>query len=371
MNLRHYKIRIILFSSVLLATLFAVFTTYMINKSTINTLKNNIAKKIYQLRENELFNHRKNLKGFLKKISRNKNSVVMVISNRIPQGYKIKQNRVYSTFDFGSKSIVIIDDITDEIKPLKELAKVNLIIVSIISFVFFMILTLFILFLLRRFKIVRGIIANIHKRRFDQLPPVTEEKNICDEFRNELVKLGMEIQNYIKALSMEVEGYKKKAYLDELTSAFNRNFFKEKKNELFIKASVSASPTAVIMLDIDEFKKINDTYGHAVGDMILVKLAQTIRSIIRKDDLFIRYGGEEFLIILPNSNVKNAYKIAQKIRKAVENLEVLVDGEKIKFTVSLGVSGVEEDDESMYDSIKRADENLYKAKRGGKNRVEA
>jgi diguanylate cyclase (GGDEF)-like protein len=105
--------------------------------------------------------------------------------------------------------------------------------------------------------------------------------------------------------------------------------------------------------------------------MVLIKLAQTINNqLIRKEDLFIRYGGEEFLIILPNSNIEDTYKIAEKIRKEIEKITININNNTIKFTISLGISEIHKDDISIYDAIKRADVNLYKAKKEGKNRVE-
>ena len=124
------------------------------------------------------------------------------------------------------------------------------------------------------------------------------------------------------------------------------------------------------MLDIDDFKKVNDTYGHDVGDMVLIKLAETIKNDIRKEDLFIRYGGEEFLIILPNSNIENTYIVAEKIKKHIEDITLEIGHKHLKFTISLGISEIREGDSSIFDAIKRADINLYEAKRNGKNRVE-
>ena len=167
-----------------------------------------------------------------------------------------------------------------------------------------------------------------------------------------------------------MEQFSQKAYKDGLTEIFNRRFLEEKAKELFLRYKLSNTQVGIIMLDIDDFKKINDTYGHDVGDMVLIKLVQTINQLIRKEDLFIRYGGEEFLIILPNSNIEDTYKIAEKIRKEIENITININNNTIKFTISLGVSEIHKDDISIYDAIKRADVNLYKAKKEGKNRVE-
>jgi len=124
------------------------------------------------------------------------------------------------------------------------------------------------------------------------------------------------------------------------------------------------------MLDIDNFKRINDTYGHDVGDLVLKSLAETIKGILRKNDYIIRYGGEEFLILLPNATIDRAIKVAEKIRREIENKKIKIGDKEIKFTVSLGVSEIYTSDRSLQNAIKRADEKLYKAKKKGKNRVE-
>ncbi|WP_457562383.1 GGDEF domain-containing protein [Caminibacter pacificus] len=361
MNLKHYKIRITIFSILILVTFFAIFLSYEVNKKTINSLKENLAKKIYILRKNELLTHEKNLQNFLKNF---KNAEI--ISTKENPGYKIIDNTVISIFRIKDKTIIIKDSIKQEISPLLQLATINLIVITVISLMFFTLMFCFIEFLLKRFKIVRSIIANIKQREFEKLPPLTPEKNICDEFRNEIVKLGREIETYIKLLSLKVEDYKKKAYIDELTHTFNRNFLKEIETKIFLKAKVSSFPTSVIMIDIDDFKKINDTYGHKKGDEVLAHIAKILQNNLRKEDILIRYGGEEFLILLNETELHTALTIAKKLIKAVESNPL----DDMQITISAGVSKIEYNDKNLYDSVKRADSNLYKAKRNGKNRVE-
>ncbi|WP_457563157.1 GGDEF domain-containing protein [Caminibacter pacificus] len=361
MNLKHYKIRITIFLVLIFVTFFAIFLNYEINKKTIECLKENLAKKIYILRKNELLTHEKDLAKFLK----NFNNATITTKVQKP-GYKINDDSVVSVFRINDKTIIIKDSIKEEISPLLQLAKINLIVISIISLMFFGIMFLFIDFLLKRFKKVRNIIAHIKQREFEKLPPLTPEKNICDEFRNEIIKLGREIETYIKLLSLKVEDYKKKAYIDELTHTFNRNFLKEIESKIFLKAKVSSFPTSVIMIDIDDFKKINDTYGHKKGDEVLTHIAKILQNNLRKEDILIRYGGEEFLILLNETELHTALAIAKKLIKAVESNPL----NNLKATISAGVSKIEYNDKNLYDSVKRADSNLYKAKRNGKNRVE-
>ena len=184
------------------------------------------------------------------------------------------------------------------------------------------------------------IVELIKEKKFDKLPEKVEISDECDLFKYRLIKLGEELKTYINILASEAEYYKNKAYIDVLTGVFNRNFLEERAKELFTKFKIQKVPVGVIMLDIDNFKRINDTYGHDVGDLVLKKLAEIIKKNIRKNDYVIRYGGEEFLILLPRTHLEETYKVAEKIRRAVENATVRVGDKEIKFTVSLGVSEI-------------------------------
>jgi diguanylate cyclase (GGDEF)-like protein len=122
---------------------------------------------------------------------------------------------------------------------------------------------------------------------------------------------------------------------------------------------------SLILLDIDYFKKVNDVYGHNAGDKTLVQVSHTILKILRNVDVVCRWGGEEFLIILPTADIEHAISIAEKLRKAIEDLCIDVVG---KITASFGVSQVREGEE-MQESIDRADKALYLAKDSGRNCV--
>ena len=151
------------------------------------------------------------------------------------------------------------------------------------------------------------------------------------------------------------------ATTDYLTKLYNRRAFGEISESIFHLAKREKEKFSIVMLDIDDFKKVNDTYGHKAGDDVLVNLSNTLKEMSRESDIVCRYGGEEFILLLPKTDVKGAYFIAQKIKKAVE---------KLHFTVSLGVSEVDlEHDKNIEAVIKRADDALYESKRNGKNRV--
>jgi len=124
-----------------------------------------------------------------------------------------------------------------------------------------------------------------------------------------------------------------------------------------------------MMMDIDHFKKINDTYGHLAGDYVLKQLASVIKARIRREDTMSRYGGEEFALVLPEVDQINAGQTAEKIRKLVEKTVFKFEDTKIPVTVSMGVSALDPETKDPNDFIKRADEKLYQAKNQGRNQV--
>jgi len=160
------------------------------------------------------------------------------------------------------------------------------------------------------------------------------------------------------------------ASIDSMTNLSNRRHFYDTSKPLFNLAKRNSKEIAIMMIDIDNFKNINDTYGHKVGDDIIIILAKKLLKMTRNSDIVARWGGEEFLILLPETNLDGAIKIAENIRNEVEKLVVIVEKNiKIKHTISIGISTVYEKDIDIDFSITRADKALYKAKVGGKNRV--
>ena len=158
------------------------------------------------------------------------------------------------------------------------------------------------------------------------------------------------------------EETKKLSLLDPLTGLANRRFMDIVLERSFARAKRLERQLSALMLDIDYFKNYNDTYGHAAGDTLLVKIAKVILKETRGIDLVVRYGGEEFLILLPETGLPLACEVAERIRKSVKA--------KIKITVSLGISSYHEGMKKKKDLIKKADEALYQAKQNGRNRIE-
>ncbi len=157
-----------------------------------------------------------------------------------------------------------------------------------------------------------------------------------------------------------------------MTGLYNFRTFKARLEEHFALARRHKRPLSILLMDVDHFKKVNDTHGHPQGDAVLKTLAKVIKDATRTTDIVCRYGGEEFTVILPETDTEGAEMSAEKIRKAFENTRIpLLDGsgELIK-TVRLGVSSMTLDNpKNIEEMIHRADENLYVAKESGRNRV--
>ena len=165
----------------------------------------------------------------------------------------------------------------------------------------------------------------------------------------------------------------KHATLDALTGFYNKRQLEERLKQEFSSATRQKSALSVVMTDIDFFKSVNDTYGHAVGDLVLKTVSDVIRSQLREYDVAGRYGGEEFTIILPSANLKDACMVADRLRKAVEKRVIDIsklspDYKNISVTMSLGVYQLQEGDEAQ-DLILKADRALYEAKTSGRNKV--
>ena len=163
---------------------------------------------------------------------------------------------------------------------------------------------------------------------------------------------------------------KHEASTDPLTRLYNRRYFMAEGECLLAKAKESGDSVSVIALDIDHFKTVNDTYGHNVGDQVLVAIASTFRKLSRDRDLVARFGGEEFLILLPHADLVEAHGCAERIRKAVAALNISA-GENgvVRVTVSLGVAQIDLMRESLESAVNRTDQLLYEAKAEGRNRV--
>lgn len=165
----------------------------------------------------------------------------------------------------------------------------------------------------------------------------------------------------------------KMAVVDPVTNVYNKRFFIERLKEEFSHSRRSKIPMALLMVDVDFFKKVNDTHGHLAGDMLLHQLAKIMKDMIRNEDVLARYGGEEFAAILRGTNKTGAYNLAERIRQKVASAPLIFEEKKIPVTISIGVAAL--DDGLKHDTqeefIKDADEKLYQSKQNGRNKTTA
>lgn len=177
--------------------------------------------------------------------------------------------------------------------------------------------------------------------------------------------------------NLHVEEIKRVSYLDVLTGVNNRRFFEQRIGEELKRSQRNAEPLSCQFFDIDFFKSINDRHGHQGGDLVLSLVAATIRHQLRDHDVFVRYGGEEFVALLSNTDEAKALETAERVRKAIQMLVIAVNDISVSVTVSIGVSTYMPDgqsipmaDEIVERLIKSADSALYQAKHNGRDRVE-
>jgi diguanylate cyclase (GGDEF)-like protein/PAS domain S-box-containing protein len=171
-----------------------------------------------------------------------------------------------------------------------------------------------------------------------------------------------------KSLYLENKELQEKVITDDLTGIYNRAFIDYQIDTCIHEFNVFNISFGVLFIDIDHFKKVNDTFGHDVGDKVLVAVTQTIKVNIRMEDYVGRYGGEEFVVILRNISKENLYNTAEKLRMLIEGLDVETKRGKLGVTVSIGCSHYGET-LSKEEIVRRADELMYKAKNAGRNKV--
>jgi two-component system cell cycle response regulator len=189
--------------------------------------------------------------------------------------------------------------------------------------------------------------------------------------RNELLaraRTQIRRHRYAMELRESVNNTMAMAVTDELTGLYNRRYFDRHLAVMLGKAHGQERDLALMMLDMDHFKAVNDGHGHDVGDAVLKELAQRLRRSIRGVDLACRFGGEEFVVLMPDTDMRQAEAVAERVRATVAEKAFEV-GPSLSLTVSVGVSLNEEDHDTPETLLKRADIALYRAKRTGRNRV--
>jgi diguanylate cyclase (GGDEF)-like protein len=202
------------------------------------------------------------------------------------------------------------------------------------------------------------------KRQMDKVRKHEADSQIC-KLQNDLNTYKQEILQ----VKERTESLEKEIMLDELTQISNRRAYDLQILENLRHYHRTGELFSLILIDIDHFKRVNDTYGHKIGDNCLREVAKLVRSSIRQSDFLARYGGEELIVILNGSNAVNARNVADKIRSCIEKTRFHIQDESICVTVSLGVTEVISSDAEPETPFIRVDEAMYRAKRDGRNRV--
>jgi len=231
---------------------------------------------------------------------------------------------------------------------------------------------------------ILGLSEDLSTKQFKTRPKITaeltQEKNFLKDKHflvlDALTHLSNTVIEELNNSKKELENVHQKlidqANRDYLTNLYNRRYFNHIAHDFISLSKREQKQFCVIMLDIDKFKRINDSFGHSVGDDVIKRLASLLIEHTRDSDIVARYGGEEFALLLPFTEKEGAYEVAQKLRQVVEQQKIAIDDtpEIIQFTISLGVTCIDSaHDKDISDALNRADIALYNAKKEGRNKV--
>jgi diguanylate cyclase (GGDEF)-like protein len=216
--------------------------------------------------------------------------------------------------------------------------------------------------ILAKLKNLNALIAD--KKRQDQ----TRDQAFTPELKRFRRHFGT-IQEEVARVQQENQELLEKLQTDCLTSAYNRVYYEKCLRNEFSRFQRYQRPFSLVVFDLDNFKRINDGFGHNIGDKCLIELAREVKSILRAGDPLIRYGGDEFVILLPETGLDQAVQVAEKIRESIQKTGFLVRGRPLPLTVSLGVAEVTGEDQDYKTVVDRADRALYLAKDSGRNQV--
>ncbi len=184
-------------------------------------------------------------------------------------------------------------------------------------------------------------------------------------FKTGFAKLRQELDE-VTRYSEELE---KKLNQDQLTGAYNRRAYDKKIKDEMARFSRYGTQFSLMLIDADEFKFINDTYGHAIGDKCLKEIIRRTIPLLRQNDMLARYGGDEFVVIMPETDSNGAKTAAEKIRNTIEKIEFIYKNNKVKVTVSIGISQSKKGDKNYHQIFERTDIAVYKAKEQGRNQI--
>ncbi|MBL0710955.1 MAG: diguanylate cyclase [Colwellia sp.] len=312
----------------------------------------------------------------------------------IVQEHSVEERRVH-WFDFMSIEINNLKRVTDELIQIfnvkvhqkSQQLEYNCYILTAVITLFLLIASLFSMMLncsiispIKQITHALNCLAkgqyNIHFKESVVSDDISAIKIAYEKLRRKLLQVNI-FQATVEQQKSEIEYRKSQqahfehlALTDALTGAVNRHQFNLVLADEIFKADNHKRPLTILILDIDHFKQVNDTFGHCVGDEVLIKFYQACKTAARASDVVARIGGEEFVMILPNTNKENAFQFAELLRKKIQKLDIVVAEENIKLTVSIGVSLWQK---TLFSSpkvfIADADKLLYQAKTQGRNKV--
>ncbi len=210
---------------------------------------------------------------------------------------------------------------------------------------------------------------NIHNECIGYLSFLSIKPNAFAPKTENIIQLLAHDFSMVFKLMLLYEETKELAIKDGLTKLYNKRYFLESLEKEFVRAKRFNEELSLILLDIDHFKKVNDTLGHIQGDSVLKEIGTIIKQAVRKVDFAARYGGEEFVVIAPNTSLQEIMEIAERIRKNTEQYPFKSEKEPLNITISLGVATLTEKIKDKMELLKEADDALYQAKRAGRNQI--
>lgn len=188
----------------------------------------------------------------------------------------------------------------------------------------------------------------------------------------DLVKVGSTIFKYLSTANVEAayhEEIYRMAIFDGLTQIHNRRYFEEFTEREISRALRHDRPLALLIFDVDHFKRINDNWGHLSGDHVLRKMARIVKERVRRDELFARYAGDEFVVVLPETMAAKALAVGESLRALIDETDFVFDGQALPVTISMGVGSLDKSNSTPQALVASADDALYRAKKRGRNCV--
>ena len=336
-----------------------------------------IRKTIYPNNKNNIFeNKNKKLVEVLRKVvNGSKSSFDVSINDNKYILFADKLNRT----PWFLVSLIDKNDIGSEVRELESYYnKLGYLIIALII-LFYLLFFLYLYIKAKRFvkaintpllKIInmtKNLVTNEKIEKLEECG-IVEIDALSENFNNLSRELDERTKKLVSSETQRVIN-EKLANTDALTKVYNRRFLEDFSNNYIKILKREKTTLSLLLIDIDNFKNINDSYGHDVGDSIIKTLVERIKNVIRENDIIVRLGGDEFVVLLPKSNISNARKIANKLISTINNINQLEKMELV-FTVSIGSSEYLPEDKDIDNLIKRADKSLYKAKELGKNCVQ-